>query len=97
MRKELQHGLTQESSMCQDQLQQALRQQICQEEYAEVESTREMNQLRHLIAEQAEATQLFESHSQQLNSQQQEEYVHKQYAQFQHNSLKTVLSETRMR
>ena len=57
MRKELQHALTQESSICHDQLQQALRQQVCQEKYADAESTRETNQPRHLIAEQAEATQ----------------------------------------
>ena len=40
MRKELQHVLTQESSIGRDQLQQALRQQVCQEEYADAESTR---------------------------------------------------------
>ena len=32
MRKELQHALTQESSVCQDQLQQALKHHVCQEE-----------------------------------------------------------------
>ena len=42
-----------------------------------------MNQLRHLIAEQAEAMQRFESHSQQFASQQQEEHAHKQHPQFQ--------------
>ena len=53
MRKELQHALTQESSICHDQLQQALQQQVW-EEYAAAESTRETNQLqlRFLIAEQ---------------------------------------------
>ena len=59
MRRKLQHALTQGSSMCQDQLQQALRQQVCQEEHADAESTREMNQLRHLIAEKTEAMQRF--------------------------------------
>ena len=83
MRKELQHALTQKSSMCQDQLQHALRQQVCQEEYADAGSNRETNQLRQSIAEQAEATQRFESHSQHFVSQQQEEYVHKHHAQFQ--------------
>ena len=73
MRKELQHALTQEPSICHDQLQQALRQQLCQEEYADAESSREMNQLKQLIAQQSEAMQRFESHSQQLVSQQQEE------------------------
>ena len=42
------------------------------------ESTREMNQLRHLI----EAMKQFESRSQQFVSQQQGEYAHKQHAQF---------------
>ena len=42
-----------------------------------------MNQLRHLIGEQAEAIKQFESHSQQFVSQQQEESAHKQHAQFQ--------------
>ena len=40
VRKELQHALTQESSTCHDQLQQALRQQDCQEEHEDVDSTR---------------------------------------------------------
>ena len=83
MRKELQHALAQESSIRHNQLQQALRQQVCQEEYADAESTREMNQLRQLIVEEAQAMQRFESHSQQFVSQQQEEYAHKQHAQFQ--------------
>ena len=82
-RKELQHALTQASSICHDQLQQALREQVCQEEYADADSTREMNQLKQLIAEQAETMKHFESHSQQFISQQQEEYAHKQHAQFQ--------------
>ena len=55
----------------------------CQEEYAEAEPSQEMNQLRHLIAEQAEAMKRLESHSQQFVSQQQEEYAHKQHTQFQ--------------
>ena len=42
-----------------------------------------MNQLRRLVAEQAEATQRFESHSQQFVSRQQEEYAYKQHSQFQ--------------
>ena len=58
MRKELQHAFSQESSVRHDQLQQTLRQQVCQDECADGESTRETNQFRHLIAEQAEATQL---------------------------------------
>ena len=72
-----------EDSLQRQYMQQALRQQIGQEEYADAESTKEMNQLRHLIAEQAEAMQRFEFHSQLFVSQQQEEYAHKQYAQFQ--------------
>ena len=83
MRKGLQHALTRESSICHDQLQQALRQQACQEEYADAESTREMNQLKQLVAEQAEAMKRFEFHSQQFVSQQQEECAHKQHTQFQ--------------
>ena len=35
MRKELQHALTQESSVRHDQLQQALRHHACQEQYAD--------------------------------------------------------------
>ena len=42
-----------------------------------------MDQLRQLIAKQAEAMKRFESHSQQFLSQQQEEYAHKQHTQFQ--------------
>ena len=83
MRKELQHALTQESSICHDQRQQTLRQQVRQEEYADAESSSETNQLKQLIAQQAEAKQRFESHSQQFVSQQQEEYAHKQHAPFQ--------------
>ena len=49
MRQELQHALTQESSVCQDQLQQALRHHVCQEEYADAESHQDMDQLRQLL------------------------------------------------
>ena len=42
-----------------------------------------MEQLRHLIAQQADAMKRFESHSQHFVSQQQEEYAHKQHTQFQ--------------
>ena len=55
MRKGFQHTLTHESSMYRDQLQQTLRRQVCQEEHADAESTREMNQLHHLTSEQSEA------------------------------------------
>ena len=83
-RKGLQRALTQEPSICHDQLQQILRQQVCQGEYADAESTEQTHQLRrHLIAEQAEAMQRFESHSQQFVSQHQEEYAHKQQTQVQ--------------
>ena len=42
LRKELQQALTQESSICRDQLHQASRHQVCQEEYAnEVIHTRD--------------------------------------------------------
>ena len=58
---------SQKSSMCQDQLQLALRRHdVCQEEYADAESHQEMDQLRQLIAQQAEAMKRFESHSQQF-------------------------------
>ena len=83
MRNELQHALTQESSICHDQLQQALRHQACQEEYADAESHRETNQLRQLIADQAEAMKRFESQLQQFVSQQHEKHACKQHAQFQ--------------
>ena len=83
MRKEVQDALTQESSVCQDQLQQTLRQQLRQEELADADSTREMNQLRQLIADQVEAMKRFESHSQQFVSQQNEVCAQKQHAQFQ--------------
>ena len=66
-----------------DHLQQALRQQVCQEEHADADSTRKMTQLHQLIEEQAEAMKRYEAHSQHLVSQQQEEYAHKQHAQFQ--------------
>ena len=65
MRKELQHALTQESSVCQDHLQQALKHHACQEEYADAVAHHEMEQLRQLISQQAEAMKRFESQSQQ--------------------------------
>ena len=75
MRKALQHALIQESGICHDQLQQALRHQVCQEEDTDAESNREVNQLQYVMAEQAETMKQFESQSQQFVSQQQE-YVH---------------------
>ena len=75
--KGLQQTLAQESSMC-GQLQQALRHQVCQEEHADAESTREIDQLRRLISEMR-----VEAHSQHFVYQQQEEHAHKQQAQFQ--------------
>ena len=83
MLKEIQNALTQESSVCQDQLQQTLRQHVCHQECADAESHQEMDQPRQLFAQQAEAMKRFESHCQQLVSQQQEEYAHKQHTQFQ--------------
>ena len=83
MRKELQHALTQESSVCQDQLQQTLRQHVCQEEDADAASHPEMEQLRQLIAQQADAMKRFESQSQQFVAQQQEEWTHKEHTRFQ--------------
>ena len=83
MRKELQHALTQESSVCQDQLQQTLRHHACQEEYADAAAHQKMKQLRQLISQQAEAMKRFESQSQQYVTQQREEWTHKQRAQFQ--------------
>ena len=49
MRKELQHALTQESIVCQDQLQQALRHRARQEECADAAAYQETEQLRQLI------------------------------------------------
>ena len=82
MRKELQHALTQESSVCHDQLQQALRHQVCQEEYADAAAHQEMEQLKQLISQQAEAMKRFESQSQQYVTQQQDEWTQKQHTQF---------------
>ena len=83
MRKELQHALTQESSVCQDQLQQALRHHTCQEEYAGASAHQEMEQLRQLISQQAEAMKRFESQPQQYVTQQHEEWTRKHHTQFQ--------------
>ena len=83
MRKELQHALTQESSVCQDQLQQALRRHTCQEEYADAAAQQELEQLRQLISQQAEAMKRFESQSQQYVTQQHEEWMRKRHTQFQ--------------
>ena len=71
LRKELQQALTQESSMCRDQLHQTLRQQIYQEEYADEITTREIDQLRLKVTEQEHAF-----------PHQQEEYAHKQHTLF---------------
>ena len=49
MRQELQHALTQESSVCQDQLQQPLRRHVCQEEYADAESHHEWSSYASLL------------------------------------------------
>ena len=83
MRKELQHALTQESSVCHDQLQQALRHHVSQEEYADAAAHQEMEQLKQLISQQAEAMKRFESQSQQYVTQQHDEWTQKQHAQFQ--------------
>ena len=77
MRKELQHALIQESSVCQDQLQQTLGHHVCQEECADAAAHPEMEPLRQLIAQRAEAMKRFESQSQQFVTQQQEEWTHK--------------------
>ena len=83
MRKELQHAITQESSVCQDHLQQALRHHACQEEYADAAAHQEMEPLRQLISQQAEAMKRFESQSQQYVTQQHEEWTRKNHTQFQ--------------
>ena len=83
MRKELQHALTQESSVCQDQLQQALRHHTCQEECADAAAHQEVEQLRQLISQQAEAMKRFESQSQQYVTQQHEEWTRKHHTQLQ--------------
>ena len=83
MRKELQHALTQESRTRHDQLQRALRHCECQEESADAAAHQEPEQLRQLIAQQAEAMKRFESQSQQYVTQQREEWPHKQRTLFQ--------------
>ena len=82
-RKELQQALTQESSMCRDQLHQTLRHQVCQEEHADAISTPEISQLRQMVTEQKDALICLEAHSQHMVSQQQEACAHKQQALFQ--------------
>ena len=77
MRKELQHALTQESSVCHDQLQQALRHHVSQEEYADAAAHQEMEQLKQLILQQAEAMKRFESQPQQYVTQQHDEWTQK--------------------
>ena len=47
--EELQHALTQESSVCHDHLQHAFRHHACQEEYADAAPHQEMEQLKQLI------------------------------------------------
>ena len=85
MRKELQHALTQESSVCHDELQHALRHRVSQEEYADADAAahQEMAQLRQLISQQVETMKRFESQSQQYVTQQHDEWTQKQHAQFQ--------------
>ena len=83
MRNELRHALTQEFSVCHNQLQQTLRHHMCQEEYADAAAHQEMEQLRQLISQQAEAAKRFESQSQQYVTQQHDEWTQKQHAQFQ--------------
>ena len=83
LHKELQQALTQESSMCRDQLHQTLRRQICQEEYADEVSAKEINGLRLQVPEQERAF-----------SHQQEEYAHKQRTLC--STSLTVLSRTRI-
>ena len=66
LHKELQQTLTPESSMCRDQLHQALQglqHQACQEEYADEASTHEIAQLHHAITEHEDATVRLEAHS----------------------------------
>ena len=75
--------LTQESSVCRDQLQQALRHQVSQEEYADAAAHQEMEQLKQLISQQVEAMKRFESQSQQYVTQQHDEWTQKQHAQVQ--------------
>ena len=75
MRKELQHALTHESSVCHDQLQ--------QKEYADAAAHQEVEQLRQLISQQAEAMKHFEAQSQQYVTQQHEEWTRKHHTQFQ--------------
>ena len=92
LRKELQQALTQESSICRDQLHQTLRHQVCQEEHADAISTRKINQLRQMVSEQEDALMRLNAHSQHLVSQQQEEYAQAALC----SSSLTVLSKTRI-
>ena len=69
--------------MCHDQLQQALRHQVSQEEYSDAAAHQEMEQLKQLISQKAEAMKRFESQSQQYVTQQHDEWTQKQHAQFQ--------------
>ena len=69
--------------VCQDHLQQALKHHTCQEEYVDAAAHREVEQLRQLISQQAEAMKRFESQSQQYVTQQHEEWTRKHHTQFQ--------------
>ena len=64
-------------------LQQALRHRVSQEEYADAAAHQELEQLKHLTSQQAEAMKRFESQSQQYVTQQHDEWTQKQHAQFQ--------------
>ena len=77
LRKELQLALTQESSVCRDQLQ-----QTCQEEYADQVSTQERTQLLLVVAEQEDAMMRLQADSQHALSRQHEEHAQKQHALF---------------
>ena len=94
MRKELQHALAQESSVRQDHLQQALRHHACQEEYADAAAHQEMEQLKQLVAEQAEAMKRFESQSQQYVTSNMKSGLERITLS---SSSLTVLSKTKMR
>ena len=96
MRKELQHALTRGvQHVSRPTATTPYNSRSVRRSMTEAESTREMNQLRHFIAEQAEAMQRFESHSQQFVSQQQEELMYT--SSMLTSSSLTVLSETKMR
>ena len=63
---------------------------MSQEEYADAAARQEMEQLKQLMSQQAEAMKWFESQSQQYVTQQHDEWTQKQHAQFQNRDDVTI-------